>query len=334
MKILIIGGTGNISIATTKQLIERGDEVVLFNRGTQPVEGTRQITGDRCNYTQFEAQMGEEGYFDCVIDMVAYHPDDAKSAVRAFAGRTGQFIFCSTVDVYTKPAATFPIREDFERSPNPVFEYAYHKVLCENILLEASAQGGFPLTILRPGATYNDSWAPISLIGSGTALLRRIRMGMPVIVLGDGTSFWTSSHRDDVGHAFANAAGNANAIGKTYNLTGDEWITWRSYFNAAAKGMSAAPIQFVPVAAELLARITHGAANWSLWNFQYNNIFDNSASKADLGFAYTIPWEEGARRMITYHDARGEIDAAQPDPLYEKVLEVYAKHAALMEEEI
>ena len=33
MKVLIIGGTGNISTAATRKLIARGDQVILYNRG-------------------------------------------------------------------------------------------------------------------------------------------------------------------------------------------------------------------------------------------------------------------------------------------------------------
>jgi nucleoside-diphosphate-sugar epimerase len=334
MNILIIGGTGNISAPITQSLIERGEQVTLFNRGNHPVAGARQIVGDRGDYPRFEQQVTEAGPFDCVIDMVAYHPDDTRSVVRAFRGRVGQYIFCSTVDVFTKPAPCYPIREDFPRSADPAFEYAYNKVLCEQVLEEASAQGDFPLTILRPAATYNDTWAPISLLGSGPALLKRIRQGRPVIVLGDGTSFWTSSHRDDVAVAFVNAIGNPRALGRSFNVTGDEWMTWRDYYNTAQKVLSAPPIQFIPIPAGLLAAITHGAASWCDWNFKFNNIFDNRAAKDELGYRYTIPWEEGVRRMAAYHDARGAIDSAQDDPLYERVVDVYLNHAKQMGQEL
>ena len=38
MRVLIVGGTGVISSGVTPRLIERGDEVVLFNRGTTAPE--------------------------------------------------------------------------------------------------------------------------------------------------------------------------------------------------------------------------------------------------------------------------------------------------------
>lgn len=115
MRILIIGGTGLISTPITRFLLERGDEVTHYNRAQFDLyplpEGVRSIQGDRTDYTTFERQMAEAGEWDCVIDMVGYAPQDGESAVRAFHGRTGHFIFCSTVDVYRKPATRYPVTE-------------------------------------------------------------------------------------------------------------------------------------------------------------------------------------------------------------------------------
>jgi nucleoside-diphosphate-sugar epimerase len=111
MKILIIGGTGLISTTITENLVGHGYAVVLYNRGqsfypTPP--SVRTIHGDRTNYPAFENDIKEAGLFDCVIDMVGFQPEDADSLVRTFKGRTGQVIFCSTVDVYQKPAFRYP----------------------------------------------------------------------------------------------------------------------------------------------------------------------------------------------------------------------------------
>jgi nucleoside-diphosphate-sugar epimerase len=107
LSILILGGTGLISTAIARQLLARGEEVTLYNRGQRQgyyANQTKTIFGDRKQYAAFEAQMAEAGKFDCVIDMICYLPEEAESAIRAFRGRIGQYILCSTVDVYTKPA--------------------------------------------------------------------------------------------------------------------------------------------------------------------------------------------------------------------------------------
>ncbi|MCU0519951.1 MAG: NAD-dependent epimerase/dehydratase family protein [Anaerolineae bacterium] len=324
MRTLIIGGTGNISTATARILADRGEDVTLYNRGrTGAPAGCKTIIGDRYDHAAFEAQVAEAGTFDCVIDMIGYDPEDVRSLVRAFSGRTEHLIFCSTVDVYTKPAKVYPIVESAERAPSPAFPYAYKKALCEHILEDAHAGGDFAVTIIRPAHTYQDSGSPIPLIGGGTHFFKRIRQGKPIIVLGDGTSFWGSAHRDDVGATFAVAAGKRETYGKAYHVTAEEIFTWEQLYQTVADVMGAPPISFVHIPTDLLGRIAPKAAAWSVVNFHYNNIFDNSAARVDLDYRYTIPWAEGVRRMIAWHDARGDVDSSPDDPLYNKIVDVW-----------
>ena len=94
MRVLIIGGTGLISTAIVDQLLERGDDVTIVNRGVTAVrfagaERVRVLRGDRHDFAAFEQQMRDETArhrFDAVIDMVAFQPAEAESLLRAFAG--------------------------------------------------------------------------------------------------------------------------------------------------------------------------------------------------------------------------------------------------------
>lgn len=322
IKVLIIGGTGNISTGITRLLLENGYDVTLYNRGNTTIEGVKTIRGDRTDYSNFESQMSEAGSFDCVIDMVAYHPDDIRSAIRAFGGEVGEYIFCSTVDVYTKPAKRYPVKEEAERKPDPKFTYAYNKALCEQILEEAYEQKKFQLTIIRPAATYNDSSYPISFLGSSSNLLKRIEDGKPIILLGDGTSLWVSSHRDDVAVAFVGAIGNSKAYGRAYNVTGDEVISWRTYYQTIAEVLKAPGLKLVCIPADLLVNIMP-QCEWSgvMLNFRFSNVFDNTLAKKDLGYEYIITWQEGVKRMIAYHRERGEIVNLPEDHLYDVLIE-------------
>ena len=320
MKVLMIGGTGNIGTAVADTLLQRGWEVTLCGRGQgRPDCGF--IQTDRTRHADFESEMKEHGSWDCVIDMVGYTPTDAQSAVRAFAGRTAQFVFCSTVDVFAKPAPSYPVGPTAPRGADPRFAYAYDKVRMEEILEEAAAGGAFALTILRPAATYNDRSTPIGILNSGLSVMRRLRLGLPVIVMGDGLTLWSSAHRDDVGAAIARAAGNPRAYGKAYTLAADEALTWIQYYQAVADALGAPPVTFVGVPTELLVAAAPKACAWCGVNFKYDNVFDSSPAKEDLKFAYTIPWAEGARRMAAFHERLGEIDAAADHPAYDKLIQ-------------
>jgi len=107
MDILIIGGTGLISTAIVQQLLDRGDRVTLFNRGTTPArfQGTvEHLTGNRWEPGSLETAVAGRTW-DAVIDMTAFAPANGTQLVETFWGRTEQVILCSTTCVYGGPDA-------------------------------------------------------------------------------------------------------------------------------------------------------------------------------------------------------------------------------------
>lgn len=336
MRLLILGGTGLISTAITRELSERGDEVVLFNRGQRDADvpaGVERIQGDRRDFAAFEARMQALGNWDCVIDMIGYTPPEAESLARAFAGRIGHLVFCSTVDVYAKPASRYPITEDEPHRP-PAWDYAQNKAVCEAILAEAHARGDFLLTVLRPAHTYGEGSGLIHSFGGSATYFDRLRKGKPIVVHGDGQSLWASCHRDDVARGFVAAAGNPRVFGKSYHLTGEEWLTWNRYHETVAEALDAPAPRLVHIPTDLLARVVPERAGICAVNFQYNNIFDNTAARRDLGFRYTVPFRDGARRVIAWLDAHNRIGNSDDDPREDRVIAAWERCRTAMAEEL
>ena len=56
------------------------------------------------------------------------------------------------------------------------------------------AGADFPMTVVRPSHTYDDTMLPT--LGAWTDIAR-MRSGRPVVVHGDGTTHWTLTHSDD-----------------------------------------------------------------------------------------------------------------------------------------
>jgi len=340
MKVLILGGTGVISSAITQQLLRRGDiEVTLFNRGKSErrFEGdVKTLRGNRYDYLPFVQQMQEaqkaEGGFDTVIEMIGYGRDDAESLVEAFGGRISQVIFCSTVDVYAKPYDFYPVTEAHRLEGRN--DYARNKVLCERVLRNAAVDRQFALTILRPAHTYGEGSGLIHSMGWSSGYLDRLRKGKPIIVHGDGQSLWSSCHVDDVARAFVNAVGNPKATGRCYHLTGEEWIPWNRYHETVTAAMGWQLPKLVHIPTDLLVRLAQLRAGVCYDNFQFNNIFDNTAAHTDLGFRYTVPFAEGVRRTVTYLEERGLIADCEKDPLDDAILAAWEKHCAAMQEEL
>ena len=332
MKVLIIGGTGNISSGITKLLTSRGHEITLFKRSsTLPAElsGVRVIVGDRTDAPAFLEKVSALEPFDCVIDMVCYERSDAINDVEAFRGRTKQLILCSTVDVYTKSPRRYPVTEENGKiGAAASFPYAYKKMLCEEVLWEAHSRGDFALTVMRPAFTYNDSWSPaIQSFGGQTYHLDRIRKGKPVILHGDGMTISVATYYSDAAAAFANTVGLPAAYGQAYNITGDEWMTQNHIWRTIADLLHAPTPDFVYIPAKDLARLVPKEAEWCVENFQYNNVFDNSKAKSDLGFRYTVTFENGAARCLKYLLSHDAIENCNNYPFYDRLVDLWRENS-------
>ena len=85
--------------------------------------------------------------------------------------------------------------------------------------------------------------------------------------------------------------------------------------------MDAPEPELVHIPTDLLFEIAPKASEWCRENFQYNNIFDNTAAKADLNFRYTLPFIEGVRRIVDWLDTRGRIHAQDEPEVYSEIIE-------------
>lgn len=321
MNILIVGGTGLISTSITRQLLERGHDVTLYNRGQTEVRvppGAKTIRGNRKHHAVFEAQLQAGERYDCVIDMICFVPEEAESLLRAVRGKTDHLVVCSTVDVFEKPARTYPIPDDHPLGG--VSQYGKDKAQCERLLAAAHAGGDVPVTILRPAQTYGEGRDFIHVFGRGSGAWKRLRQGKPVIVHGDGSSLWVACHIDDVARAFVGAIKNDRAYGRAYNVTGEEVMTWDQYTTRAAEGLGAPPPQIVHIPTDVLARLVPTKAKIIVENFRFHNVFDTSNARRDLSFRYTIPFLEGVRRNAAWLDERGVIEASDGDPWQDRLI--------------
>ena len=315
MKILVLGGTGLISTGITHLLLERGDRVTHYNRGQRAHEFADRVTimtGNRYDHQAFETQMAELPTFDAVLDMIGYRPEDVQSLVRAFGGKTGHLVYCSTVDVYAHPASSYPVKESEPFKPTS-WDYAQQKAVCERFLWEWSERNRSPFTVIRPVHTYSEAGVVLHTFGGASYHLDRLIKGKPIIVHGDGSSLWSAVHRDDAAVAFVNALGNPVTFGKSYHLPGDECVTWNQYHTRVAEGIGAPPPTFVHIPIDVLYPLDRRAYITAI-NFQYNNCFDPTAAQTDLGYRYTISIAEGAKQVFTHLSATGRLENSDAIP--------------------
>jgi nucleoside-diphosphate-sugar epimerase len=112
LKVLFIGGTGNISLPCVAEAVAAGHRLSVFNRGTTSVDLPRSvttITGDLKDMAYRE--LGRVG-FDVICQFITFTPEQMADDIAAFAGGTGQFIFISSASVYKKPPRRYVITEE------------------------------------------------------------------------------------------------------------------------------------------------------------------------------------------------------------------------------
>ncbi|WP_224270543.1 NAD-dependent epimerase/dehydratase family protein [Haloprofundus salinisoli] len=323
MDVLIVGGTGLISTGITRQLVAAGHDVTLYNRGETDAEipdSVSAIRGDRTEYERFERQLGDRD-FDAVVDMVCFTPEDAESAVRTFRESVDRYVFCSTIDVYSRPVSRMPLTEDTPRHP-PTSEYGREKAAAEDVFFAAYEESGFPAVVLRPWHTYGEGGRLIHSLGDRTSYIDRIRAGKPIVVHGDGTSVWAPCHRDDVARSFAAAVEAKGSVvgGEAYHVTAEEHLTWDEYHRGVAAALDAPEPELVHIPSDVLFEVAPDRTRGLRDHFQYSTVFDNAKAKRELGHEQTVGWEEGVRRTVDWLDENGETKAWASDPLPDRLV--------------
>ena len=152
MKVLFIGGTGQISTACARLAVQRGIEVHALLRGQTAKrvlpEGVQPIRGDIRDPAATRAALGDREW-DAVVDWIAFTPDHVRADLDLFESRTGQYVLISSASAYQTPPQRLPVVESTPLR-NPIWGYSRAKIACEDLLVAAHRERGLPMTIVRP----------------------------------------------------------------------------------------------------------------------------------------------------------------------------------------
>ena len=317
MKILLIGGTGTISSAITRQLAETNHEVYLLNRGNRNDDipkNINRIVADINNEQEAKEKLAGMT-FDAVCDFIGFVPAQLERDYRLFAGKTKQFLYISSASAYHKPVRDYRISEATTLA-NPYWEYSRNKIACEEFLFQMYRENGFPVTIIRPSHTYCERSVPLGVHGDKGSwqVLKRMLEGKPVLIHGDGTSLWTLTWNGDFAKAFIGLIGNPHAIGEAFQITSDESVTWNQIYQCIADALN---VELKPyyVASDLLAALGHYDFKGGLIGDKANSVvFDNTKVKnAVPGFVCTTRTEQGIKMAVEYMLSHPGVQEEDPE---------------------
>ncbi|MCG8311539.1 MAG: SDR family oxidoreductase [Cytophagales bacterium] len=303
MKVLFIGGTGNISGACTRLALEKGIEVFHLNRGNRRglvPKGVQSISADIHNIDEVKRAL-KDHYFDVVANFIAFVPEDIQNDFELFKNKTDQYIFISSASAYEKPVS-HPVITESTPLKNPYWQYSRDKIECEEMLGNLYRKHDFPVTIVRPSLTY-ETVIPAA-IGSWDdfTIIDRIRNGKEIIVHGDGTSLWTITHSIDFAKGFVGLLGHQQAIGHAFHITSDELLTWNQIYEAIAMAAGMPP-KTVHIPSGFIARFDDFQLGNLIGDKANSVIFDNSKIKLFVpDFVATIPFKQGIKNTVEWFE--------------------------------
>lgn len=316
MKILFIGGTGNISTDCAALLHQRGHEISVVTRGKSPVPATyRAVVADRKDMRAALAGLR----FDVVIDFLGFDVPEVAADAELFGSNIRQYLFISSATVYAKPHRQIPITESAPLG-NAFSPYAQKKLACEEWL---RSQTGLPVTIVRPSHTYSLQWMPNCVSSAGWTFAARLLAGKPVFVPDAGENPWTLTATSDFAVGLAGLVGNPQAIGETFHITSDEALTWNQIYAATADalGVPLPAVERIPTEwlcerfPQLMAGLKGDKSN--------PGVFDNAKIKRFVPeFVCRKPFAAGIRQSVAWfrdHPTEQVVNA-KTDALFNDIL--------------
>jgi nucleoside-diphosphate-sugar epimerase len=335
MKVLFIGGTGTISTAISRRILEHGVsstegvELFLLNRGNRNdvldakgkpgklVEINCDIRADGIESIsqKLEKALGGERYFDVVADFIAFTPEHVAKDYAIFKDMCRQYIFISSASAYQKPPTSYLITESTPLA-NPYWEYSRNKIACEEFLMAKYRENGFPITVVRPSHTYDERSVPLGVHGKNGSwqVVKRMIEGRQVIIHGDGTSLWTMTHNSDFARAFIGLMGNIHAIGQAVQITSDESLDWNQIYRAIAATLDV-PLRAVHISSEFLAQSgTYDFTGGLIGDKANSVVFDNTKLKGLVpGFCAKVRFDQGIKMTIAHVLSHKEYQTEDPE---------------------
>jgi len=321
MKILFLGGTGNISAECAALLLARGHEIFVLSRGRAPVpQEFSAIQADRKDVAAMQAAL-QKIRPEIVLNFLGYELSDVQMDVAQFAGLR-QYIFISSATVYAKPPARLPITEDAPLG-NAWWDYAQKKLACERWLLEQHKTSRFPVTIIRPSHTYSKRWIPNPISSAGYTFASRFEQNKPVFVPDEGQNPWTLTAASDFAIGLAGVLGKEEAIGEAYHITSDEVLTWNQIYAEIAVVVGNRSPQILSIPTDFICQIAPQLTGNLKGDKAHPAVFDNSKIKRLVPeFQCRKSFAVGIRESINWlreHPDQQNLNA-QADSTFDQVI--------------
>lgn len=225
MKLLLVGGTGVLSGAVTKEALSRGFSVTMINRGNRKnriPQNAILIKADHKDYDKIQSCIFGKQY-DAVIDFLCESVDDTEKSFRFYSSFTNQYIYISSAAVVDTRVGG--ILNEESPKPLPIWDYSVNKWESEKKIEELSRVLNCRYTIVRPCVTYDDTRIPYGIsprYGFHWTLIERAKKGKPIITWNNGRNRCNMTRVEDFAKGFVGLIGNSKSFDEAINVCGKE----------------------------------------------------------------------------------------------------------------
>ena len=253
MKLLILGGSGQLSGRVAALALEQGHEVWTITRGRRPLPvGVHSIVADRGDHDAVRAAVEAVNVrWDACLDCTAQTPADAKLCVEVISRYTERFVVVSTDSVYHPAYKTVPQDESNEHYLTDG-GYGATKRLMEEVYLASALN----YTIFRPGHIFGAGFQAGCFPENSRQpdLLAHMRAGKPLRLVGGGEFIIHPIYVDDLARSILDCIDKSGAYRQIFCIGGAEAVTNAEYFRTLGRILGVeATIEIIPLAGYLEA---------------------------------------------------------------------------------
>lgn len=238
MKLLIVGGTGVLSLAVAKEAIAQNISVTMINRGNRigriPPEA-RLIKADKRDHSLIASLIdGEE--FDAIIDFLCVSNEDTRKSILFYSKYTTQYCFISSAAVIDTTIIG-PYNEE-SKKPQKLWDYSVQKFESEKDVIHLAFQLGINYTIIRPCITYDDTRIPYGIAPRYEyhwTLIARILNNKPIITWNNVKNRCNMMRVEDFAVGVVGLVGNHKAYNEIFNVCGDEYPSFMTVLDSISR---------------------------------------------------------------------------------------------------
>ncbi|MGW0392228.1 NAD-dependent epimerase/dehydratase family protein [Streptomyces sp. NPDC003042] len=307
-RVLVTGGNGFIGGHLVERLLERGDEVTVYDGAPPPggraAAGARFVEGDIRDADRLGAALagaelvyhlaavvGVDQYLARPLDVIDINFSGTRTVLDLACRADAKVVVASTSEVFGKNPAV-PWAEDGDRVLGPTsadrWTYSSSKALAEHLTFAFASQHGLEATVVRYFNVYGPRQRPAYIVSRS---VHRALNGLPPVVYDRGGQTRCFTYVDDAvaGTVLAGtvpgAAGEAFNLGSETESTVGEVVDLVVELTGAATGTSAADT---------------AAAYGRAYEDLARRVPLTAKARTVLGFKCRTPLREGLERTVDW----------------------------------